>query len=159
ANRVSWRRARNMDGTLACRGRSGGNKLRSIPYLVMLAGVSCGYPPLPALPESGDGPLSGVQALVILQRPKRNDVGDIFQYTSYMPGARLVKLEPPTGDGTLTTLCCDKAGAEFTNIDISDYDLSFDAKSIVFSGKLSSNQTYGLFLLQLSDGSVTQIMT
>ena len=41
-------------------------------------------------------------ALVILQRPKRNDAGDIFQYTSYIPGARLIKLSPPTADGTIT---------------------------------------------------------
>ncbi|HEY0481545.1 MAG TPA: hypothetical protein VGD37_28710 [Kofleriaceae bacterium] len=109
--------------------------------------------------EPDVGPLSSVDALVILQRPMRNDQGDIFQYTSYKPGARLVQLKPPTADGTLTTLCCDKAGTEFKDIDISSYDLSFDAKSIVFSGKLSANQTYGLFLLQLANGSVTQIAT
>src|SRR5664279_649010 len=79
------------------------------------------------------GALGNVDALVILQRPKRNDTGDIFQYTSYVPGARLVKLSPPTADGVLTTLCCDKAGAEFSAIDINSYDLSFDAKSIVFA--------------------------
>jgi hydrazine synthase alpha subunit-like protein len=122
--------------------------------LFTLGSIGCG---------GGDGensgPLSSIDALVILQRPKRNDTGDIFQYTSYVPGARLVKLSPPTADGTLTTLCCDKAGPEFKNVDISGYDLSFDAKSIVFSGKLSDNQNYGLFLLQLADGSVTQIAT
>jgi hypothetical protein len=105
------------------------------------------------------GPLGNVGSLIILQRPKRNDAGDIFQYDSYQAGARLVQLQPPTADGTLTTICCDKAGPEFAQIDISSYDLSFDAKSIVFSGKLSENQPYGLFLLQLSDGSVTQIAT
>ncbi|HEY6178759.1 MAG TPA: hypothetical protein VIX73_30115 [Kofleriaceae bacterium] len=121
--------------------------------LFTLGSVGCG----------GDGettgPLSSIDALVILQRPRRNDTGDIFQYTSYVPGARLVKLSPPTADGVLTTLCCDKAGAEFKNVDIQGYDISFDAKSIVFAGKLSDNQTYGLFLLQLADGSVTQIAT
>ena len=105
------------------------------------------------------GALGNVDALVILQRPKRNDTGDIFQYTSYVPGARLVKLEPPTADGVLTTLCCDKAGAEFSAIDINSYDLSFDAKSIVFAGKLSDSTTYGLFLLTLADGSVVQLAT
>ena len=105
------------------------------------------------------GPLGNVDALVILQRPSRNDTGDIFQYTSYVPGARLVKLSPPTADGVLTTLCCDKAGAEFAQIDISGYDISFDAKTIVFAGKLSANDHYGLFLLTLADGSVVQIPT
>jgi Hydrazine synthase alpha subunit middle domain len=106
------------------------------------------------------GPLGDVDALIILQRVKRNDSGDIFQYTSYVPGARIVKLEPPTADGKLTTICCTaEQGAELSKIDISSYDISFDAKSIVFSGKLADNQAYGLFLLQLADGSVTQIKT
>ncbi len=109
--------------------------------------------------EDSSGPLGNVDSLIILQRPKRNDMGDIFQYTSYVPKARLVKLSPPTADGTLTTLCCDKAGAEFANIDISSYDISFDAKQIVFAGKLDADQRYGLFLLTLADGSVTQIAT
>jgi hypothetical protein len=115
-------------------------------------GVACGG-------STSSGPLDNVDALVILQRPKRNDSGDIFQYTSYIAGARIVKLEPPTADGVLTTLCCDKAGAEFANIDISNYDLSFDAKQIVFSGKLSATTNYGLFILTLADGSVTQLPT
>ncbi|MGE5184297.1 MAG: hypothetical protein ACM31C_19645, partial [Acidobacteriota bacterium] len=87
------------------------------------------------------------------------DMGDIFQYTSYIgtPAARLVKLSPPTASGKLTTLCCDQAGPEFANIDISAYDISFDAKQIVFAGKLNDSQRYGLFLLTLADGSVTQI--
>ena len=108
---------------------------------------------------SDNSALSSIDSLIILQRPKRNDSGDIFQYTSYVAGARLTKLSPPTADGTRTTICCDQAGAEFANVDISSYDISFDAKSIVFAGKLADNQRYGLFLLQLSDGAITPIMT
>lgn len=114
--------------------------------------VGCGGDPSP-------GPLGDVDALIILQRAKRNDMGDIFQYTSYKPTARLVKLEPPTADGVQTTICCDQAGPEYANIDISGYDISFDAKQIVFSGKLANSQAYGLFLLTLADGSVEQIPT
>lgn len=102
----------------------------------------------------GSDPLGGIDSLVVLQRTKRNDTGDIFQYTSYVPGARLVKLSPPTADGTLTTICCDKAGAEYANIDIQGYDISFDAKTIVFAGKLSSNDHYALYLLTLESGKV-----
>ncbi len=116
------------------------------------AGVGCGG-------EDTSGPLGNVDALIILQRPSRNDQGDIFQYTSYKPGARLVKLSPPTADGKLEVICCDKAGAELANIDISSYDISFDARTIVFSGKLAENQAYGLFLLTLADGTVEQIPT
>ena len=41
-------------------------------------GVGCGS-------DDNTGPLGNVDALIILQRPKRNDMGDIFQYTSYIP--------------------------------------------------------------------------
>src|SRR5678816_1608202 len=92
--------------------------------LFTLGALGCG---------GGDsGPLSNVDSLLILQRPKRNSgVGNVFAYTSYKPGARLVQLKPPTANGTLTTLCCDQ-DPDFKTIDISGYDLSFDAKSIVF---------------------------
>jgi hypothetical protein len=126
--------------------------------LLSAAGAGCGS-------DDNSGPLGNVDSLVILQRPKRNDMGDIFQYTSYVPktesgvNARLIKLEPPTADGKQTVICCDQAGPEFANIDISGYDISFDAKQIVFAGKLSANQTYGLFILTLADGSVDQVPT
>jgi hypothetical protein len=138
------------------------NSLKTLAFgtaLVTAAGgVGCG----------GDDPETigdGVDTLIILQRPARNDMGDIFQYTSYVPTtpsgkhARLVQLSPPTADGVQTTICCDKAGPEFENIDISGYDISFDAKQIVFSGKLAANQAYGLFILNLEDGAVTQLAT
>ena len=48
------------------------------------------------------GPLDGIDSVVFLQRPARNEMGDIFQYTSYIAGARIVKLSPPTADGELT---------------------------------------------------------
>lgn len=109
--------------------------------------------------NTSSGPLGNVDSLVILQRVKRNDMGDIFQYTSYIPGAKLVKLSPPTADGTLTTLCCDTAGPEYAAIDIQNYDLSFDAKEIVFAGKLSDSTTYGLFRLNLGTGAVMALNT
>lgn len=105
---------------------------------------------------SDPGPLDGVDSLVFLQRAPR-DTGDIFQYNSYKPGAKLVKLSPPTADGVLSELCCSKAGSEFADIDISSYDLSFDAKEIVFAGKLNGNARYGLFLLHLDTGVVDQV--
>src|SRR5262245_56604190 len=73
---------------------------------------------------SDPGPLDGIDSVVFLQRPKRNETGDIFQYTSYMPTAKLVKLSPPTADGELTEICCGSAGPDFANMDISGYDLS-----------------------------------
>lgn len=120
--------------------------------LTTTAGLGCGG-------DGDSGPLGNVDALVILQRVKRNDTGDVFQYNSYVPGARLIKLSPPTADGTKTTLCCDNAGPEFAGMDIQSYDLSFDAQQIVFAGRSANDSHYGLFLLTLSDGSVTQIAT
>ncbi|MBS1118739.1 MAG: hypothetical protein H6Q90_967 [Deltaproteobacteria bacterium] len=128
------------------------NRIALGATLLTAAGIGCGG-------EDNSGPLGNVDALIILQRPSRNDQGDIFQYTSYKAGARLVKLSPPTADGKLEVICCDKAGPELANIDISGYDISFDARQIVFSGKLAENQAYGLFLLTLADGSVEQIPT
>ncbi len=110
--------------------------------------------------DDDTGPLGSVDALVVLQRPKRIESGDIFQYTSYVAGARLVKLSPPTADGTLETLFPTAAqGAEFATADISGYDISFDAKQIVFSAKLRAQDRYGLFILTLADGSVDQMFT
>jgi hypothetical protein len=109
--------------------------------------------------SSSSGPLGNVESIVILQRQPRNDQGDVFDYTDYVAGARLVKLSPPTAAGKLTTLCCDQAGPDFANIDIQSYDISFDASQIVFAGKLSSNTTYGIFMLTLANGSVQQIAT
>jgi hydrazine synthase alpha subunit-like protein len=123
--------------------------------LTSVLGFGCGG-------SDSSGPLSNVDALVILQRPSRNDMGDIFQYTSYIPGARLVKLSPPTADGTLTTICCDAVpgdAAKYAKIDIQGYDISFDAKEIVFAGKLSDSSTYSLFILNLDSGAVQQLPT
>jgi len=120
--------------------------------LFTFGGIGCGG-------SDDPGPLGNVDSLIILQRPSRNDTGDIFSYTSYKPGARLVSLSPPTADGKLTTICCDAAGPDYADIDISSYDISFDAKSIVFSARRGKDSSYGLFLLQIADGSVEQVAT
>ncbi|HWN70816.1 MAG TPA: hypothetical protein VNM90_24410, partial [Haliangium sp.] len=107
---------------------------------------------------TAQGPLDGVDSIVFLQRPARGGMGDIFNYTSYLPGARLVKLSPPTADGELTVLCCDQ-DETFANADISGYDLSFDAREVVFSAKLSDNEKFGLYIMSLETGNITPIPT
>ncbi|RMH42422.1 MAG: hypothetical protein D6689_08200 [Deltaproteobacteria bacterium] len=103
----------------------------------------------------------GIESIVILQRPvsASGGMGDIFQYTSYYPGARLIRLSPPTADGAVEVLCCDETQVgEFADtMDISWYDVSFDATKIVFSAKLSSDQRYALFVLDLASREVTQL--
>jgi hypothetical protein len=126
--------------------------------VALLGAAACGG-------DDTTGPLDRVDAIVFLQRTPRNDMGDIFQYRSYQPGGRLVKLSPPTADGKLEELCCAQAGAEFADIDIQSYDLSFDAQAtpakgeILFSGRLTSGQRYGLFILHLETGAVEQLAT
>src|SRR5260221_10134627 len=60
-----------------------------------------------------------VQAIVFLQRAPRNSDGNVFSYTTYVPGGRLVKLEPPAANGKLTVLTADPA---FANADIMSWD-------------------------------------
>jgi hypothetical protein len=95
-----------------------------------------------------------VGAIVFLQRKKRTDTGNVFDYLSYSPGGRLVKLEPPTASGTLTVLTSD---AQFANADIMSYDLSFDAKSVVFSARLSDSGHYNLFSMNLDGTDLKQL--
>jgi hypothetical protein len=125
----------------------------ALTALAAVTGAGCGGE------SEGKGPLDEVDAIVFIQRPSRMDgLGDIFQYQSYVPGARLLKLSPPTADGEVTELCCGALG-EYAEIDIIDFDLSFDARSIVFSAKLSADQRYGLFLLDVESGDVNQLPT
>jgi hypothetical protein len=118
---------------------------------VLLAVAACG----------GDtrGPLDEVEALVFLQRQARNDgLGNVFAYESYVPGARVYKLSPPAADGDLTVLCCDQF-AEFAAADVIAYDLSFDARELVISAKLSADSHYGLFLYRLESNEIDQLPT
>lgn len=128
-------------------------KLNHFAIALLLAITACGG-------DETSGPLGDVESLVVLQRPIRQDSGDIFQYTSYVPGARLVKLSPPTADGTLETLFPTEAhAAEFRDVDINGYDISFDATQIVFAMKTADTPNYGLYILNLQDGSVQTLPT
>ncbi|HET6612847.1 MAG TPA: hypothetical protein VFG83_12695 [Kofleriaceae bacterium] len=131
----------------------------AISLLLLVPVLGCGSDTATPTPD-GDDPLDGIGAIAFIQRaPREADVGDIFQYQSYIPGARLVSLSPPSADGKLTVLCCDEAGPEYANIDISWFDVSFDAREIVFSAKLSEDQRYSLFVLSLDSGKVEQLPT
>ena len=113
--------------------------------LLVVTAFGCGS-------DKRDDVLKNVSALVILQRaPRMGGVGDVFQYTSYEPGGKLLKLQPPVADGTLSTLCCDQFGDVYKDMDIQFYDVAYDARSIVFSGKLTGGERYQLFVLTLND--------
>lgn len=101
-----------------------------------------------ALPED-------VKAIIFLQRVARTDNGNVFDYLSYVPGGRLVKLEPPSADGKPTVITSDPM---FDGADIMSYDLSFDAKSVVFSARLQGESKYNIFSMNL-DGTNIQALT
>lgn len=95
-----------------------------------------------------------VQAIIFLQRPERNSEGNVFDYASYVPGGRIVKLQPPAADGTLTVLTADPT---FATADIMSWDLSFDAKSIVFSAQLDEGSRYQLFTMNVDGTNLRQL--
>ncbi len=120
---------------------------KQLALLTMATMFGCGS-------GSTSDPLKNIDALLILQRaPRMGGVGDVFQYTSYLPGARLVKLDPPTADGKISELCCSQFGAAYADIDIQSYDLAYDARSLVMSAKLTKSGTehFGLYILTLND--------
>jgi hypothetical protein len=98
--------------------------------------------------------VQGVEALIFLQRTPRIGNGNVFDYLSYEPGARLVKLEPASTDGKLTVLTSDPM---FAGADIMSWDLSFDAKSVVFSARLQGEGNYQLFTMNVDGTNVRQV--
>ena len=97
---------------------------------------------------------SDVTSIMFLQRLPRTDTGNVFDYTSYIPGGRLVTLTPPSADGKLAVLTSDPM---FATADVMAYDLSFDAKSVVFSAKLTDNDRYHLYSMNLDGTSLMQL--
>ncbi|MES1157934.1 MAG: hypothetical protein ABUL67_02425, partial [Haliangium ochraceum] len=112
-----------------------------------LAACSDNQTSAPALPPD-------VQSVIFLQRSARNSNGNVFDYTSYVPGARLVKLEPPSADGKLTVLTSDPM---WQSADIMAWDLSFDAKSVVFSARLADSNRFHLFSMNVDGTNPKQL--
>jgi len=128
----------------------------SLLPLALLAG-SCG--------DEGSNPLpEDVKAIVFLQRTPRGDQGNVFDYTSYAGGGRLVRLEPPSARGVPTTVFpTDKLCAQtqiddgscqgyLDSFDIMSYDINFNADRIVLSARSSESGRYQLFSVA-TDGS------
>src|SRR6266700_3173969 len=104
------------------------------------------------------GPVpSDVTSIIFLQRIARTDTGNVFDYTSYKPGGRLVTLTPPSADGQLDVLTKSTAQFSFDSADIMSYDLSFDAKTVVFSAKLSDGDNYHLYSMNLDGTDLKQL--
>lgn len=101
-----------------------------------------------ALPED-------VTSIIFLQRAARNDgVGDVFQYTSFAPGGRIVKLEPPSADGKLTVLT---TGPMWDGADFQSWDLSFDARTIAFSARTADSNHYQIYTMGVDGSNPRQV--
>jgi hypothetical protein len=98
-----------------------------------------------------------VRAIVFLQRMPRSNQGNVFDYTSYVPGGRIAMLQPPSANGTLTVLFPPADHPEYASADVMGYDLSFDAQSIVFSAKLSDADSYQVFSMNLDGTNLKQL--
>src|SRR6476620_7043689 len=131
--------------------------LLPVALLAPIAGCSNG--------NDGGALPSDVKAIVFLQRTPRGDQGNVFDYTSYAGGGRLVKLSPPSADGVLTTLfptaeSCAALGLEAScvgDVDIQSYDINFNADAIVFSAKVSGGEKYQLYSISADGKNAKQL--
>src|SRR5215831_1107590 len=117
------------------------------PTLLVVPASCGGETQSPGLPKD-------VTAIVFLQRVARHETGNVFDYLDYQPGARIVKLEPPSASGKLTVLTSDPMwdGADFMS-----WDLSFDARTIVFSARLAGDDHYHVFTMNLDGTNPKQL--
>ncbi len=119
-------------------------------FLTAAAGLAGCTPDGGGSTASTPGVPQDVKAIIFLQRVPRNDgMGNVFDYTSYVAGGRLVKLEPPSADGKLTVLTTEPEMAE---ADIMSWDLSFDARKIVLSARRKQDKNYQLYTMNV-DGT------
>ncbi|HEY7373558.1 MAG TPA: hypothetical protein VIF57_15465 [Polyangia bacterium] len=104
-----------------------------------------------------------MKAIVFLQRMPRGDQGNVFDYTSYAAGGRLVKLEPPSANGTPTTLfptaqTCIDLGLDASCVgqfDIMSYDINFNADTIVLSASMGGK--YDLYSIAVDGTNAKQL--
>jgi hypothetical protein len=150
----------------------GNQKTAKTLSLVLLAVSAAALTSACSTKSPGGGTNAGtlpdeVRAIVFLQRKPRTDAGNVFEYTSFVPGGRLVMLEPPSANGTLTDLTA-LAGqiatlkdpthpVSFEGADIMSYDLSFDAKSVLFSARLADSGQYHIFSMNLDGTELKQL--
>jgi hypothetical protein len=122
-----------------------------------------------------------VKAITFLQRPRVDadgnlftDQGNVFDYATYHPGGRIVTLSPPSANGKLSVLfptdatCSALLGSNATpddvtsclsRSDIMSYDLSFDAKSVVFSARVPGEEKFQVFSMNLDGTNFQQLTT
>ena len=110
-----------------------------------------------------------VQAITFLQRDAAQRRRQRLRLPgNFQPGGRLSMLSPPSADGKLTVIfpnaatCAQIDPNDVDNCvsgsDVQSYDLSFDAKSVVFSAQLPGDGSYQIYSINL-DGTNLQQLT
>jgi hypothetical protein len=108
--------------------------------------------------------LPGVESLVFAKRAFQEKSGAqvvsdgvdrVVDYQRYVPGGGVFVLTPPTPTGTLRDLT-----TQFSDVDISGLDLSFDAKQVVFSMRHKDDDGhYHIYLAKLDGSSKPKQLT
>lgn len=96
----------------------------------------------------------GITELAFISRPKRTEVGDVFQYTSFSvdpKSANIMRMRTVSGGGDAEPITPFGTG-EWANADIMAMDVSFDGQEIVFSARLETDPTYNLYRIKI-DGT------
>ena len=94
----------------------------------------------------------GFDSLLVIQR---HELNPSHVYTACCEGFRagggLYTLTPPTPDGSLTELVASPEGQ------IMDYDLSYDAREVVFSWRQTTGDSYHLYRMNADGSGMTQL--
>ena len=127
-------------------------------WFIFLAGIVGVW--LMTLPTLSQGPQEQkVDAIVFVRVPNRPDGRPGIHYEPFMyhyrdsahiPGMHVMRLSPPTPEGTLTDLTEDFFAAD-------EPEISWDAKKIIFAGKKTANDTWEVWEMDADGGNKRQI--
>ena len=134
--------------------------LRTLPLLGITAGVSlalftegCGRKD----GASSTDVLSDVPSVVFAKRANYDPSGkpvvaggtdQVIDYLRYVPGGGIYTLTPPRPDGKLENIT-----AKFAAADVNGIDVSFDARQVTFSMKISADDHYHIYVASLAKGA------
>ncbi len=96
----------------------------------------------------------GISEIAFISRPKRTEVGDVFQYNSFSvdpKSANIMRMRTVSGGGDADAITPFGTG-EWPNADIMAMDVSFDGQELVFSARLETDATFNLYRIKI-DGS------
>lgn len=97
---------------------------------------------------------AGIEQVAFIARPKRLDVGDVFQYTSFSvdpKSANIYRLSSVSGGAEPEAITPFGTG-QWPKADIMAMDVSFDGDEIVFSARLEGDEFYNLYRIRI-DGT------